>query len=206
MLQPVASPTVRLADAVFGRLADAIVGGSLGPGERLRDAELARTMGVSRMPVREALQRLERIGLVEMSPSRYTRVTEVTDKLAADTRAFAGEYAAITMRMTLPRMTADQRDAAAVRIDEIVAEVENGAATVATRRAMYRLLVELSGNEFVQTVARDADLAIARNLQGLALPLDGPGELAENYRALREAVRAGDADEAEILVRAQYGI
>src|SRR6478752_2512141 len=62
-----------LGDEVFARLGEAILDGQLAPGERLRDHELAQRLGVSRTPVREALQRLERTGLVEVSPNRYTR-------------------------------------------------------------------------------------------------------------------------------------
>ena len=64
-----------LRDDVYVRLRDAIVDGTFTPGEQLRDGDLAQWLGVSRTPVREALQRLERAGLVEVSPHRYTRVS-----------------------------------------------------------------------------------------------------------------------------------
>ncbi|WP_082542874.1 GntR family transcriptional regulator [Microbacterium sp. Root53] len=78
----VRTPQPRLADLAFERIAGEIIAGRLAPGETIRDSELADSMGVSRMPVREALQRLERIGLVEVEASRYTRVTHVTPELA----------------------------------------------------------------------------------------------------------------------------
>jgi DNA-binding GntR family transcriptional regulator len=53
-----------LAELVFEELRKAIFEGRLEPGERLRQEELARMLGVSRTPVREALQRLENEGLV----------------------------------------------------------------------------------------------------------------------------------------------
>jgi DNA-binding GntR family transcriptional regulator len=48
-----------LGERVYQTLHDALVSGQLAPGERLRDQELAEWLGVSRTPVREALQRLE---------------------------------------------------------------------------------------------------------------------------------------------------
>lgn len=206
MLQPVVSATVRLADAVFDRMSDAIIDGTLAPGERLRDADLARTMGVSRMPVREALQRLERIGLVEMSPSRYTRVTTVTPELAASTLEFAGYYSASTIRMAVTRMDDEQRDRAVEAIDEIIAHLDAGEPPLGARRAFHRLLMKIADNPFLETISRDSDLAIARNLQHIEVPLRDPKALVENYRALRDAVMRRDADEAERLVRAQFGI
>ncbi|WP_221584039.1 GntR family transcriptional regulator [Microbacterium sp. G2-8] len=206
MLQPVASTTVRLADAVFSRISDAIITGTLAPGERLRDAELARSMGVSRMPVREALQRLERVGLVEMSPSRYTRVTTVTPELSEDSLQYAGYYAASTLHMATQRMDDDQRRAFNEAIDDITSRLEADGRAVEERRALHRLLAEIAGNAFMETISRDAVLAISRNLQGIELPLSDPAVLVENYRQLREAVVAGDAPRAERLMREQFGI
>ena len=57
---------VSLSDEVYARIGAAIVDGSLAPGERLRDGDIAAQLGISRTPVREALQRLERFGLVEL--------------------------------------------------------------------------------------------------------------------------------------------
>ena len=64
-------------DEVYAALLEWIVDGTLGPGERVRDKELAEALGVSRTPVREALQRLEDAGLVETSASRWTRVASL---------------------------------------------------------------------------------------------------------------------------------
>ena len=55
-----------------------IVDGTLQPGEQLHDGELAEALGVSRTPVREALQTLEIQGFVEMHRGRDTRVTTIT--------------------------------------------------------------------------------------------------------------------------------
>jgi DNA-binding GntR family transcriptional regulator len=63
---------------VFDDILDAVIRGDLGPGQRISDAELAQKFGVSRTPVREALQRLRDIGVIEASASRFTRVADVT--------------------------------------------------------------------------------------------------------------------------------
>ncbi len=73
-----------LRDQAYATIRDAIVDGTLAPGERLRDQELCAWLGLSRTPVREALSRLEQDGLVETEPQRYTRVTPL------DRRARAG--------------------------------------------------------------------------------------------------------------------
>ena len=77
---PINAEGAPLAERVFDIIGEAIVSGRLAPEERVNDKELASALGISRTPVREALQRLTWVGLVEMSPSRYTRITPITDK------------------------------------------------------------------------------------------------------------------------------
>lgn len=64
--------------SVFEQLLAAVHEGTLLPGQRISDAALAQQFGVSRTPIREALQRLREIGVIEASASRFTRVAEVT--------------------------------------------------------------------------------------------------------------------------------
>lgn len=71
------SPRRLIRDEVFIRLLDAIVDGDLTPGEQLYDAEIEKWVGVSRTPVREALNQLAAMGLVEIMPQKRTRVTPI---------------------------------------------------------------------------------------------------------------------------------
>jgi DNA-binding GntR family transcriptional regulator len=67
-----------LAEKAFVALHDAIVRGELQPGERLPIEELADVLDMSPMPIREALRRLDAVGLVENVPHRGARVTELS--------------------------------------------------------------------------------------------------------------------------------
>lgn len=71
MARPLSAARYRpLSEIVHDKLRQAISQGQLQPGQRLRQETLANQLGVSRMPVREALQRLEQEGLVEVIPHR----------------------------------------------------------------------------------------------------------------------------------------
>ncbi|MFA0887965.1 MAG: GntR family transcriptional regulator [Synergistales bacterium] len=59
-----------IRNVVYDSLRQAILDGSIAPGERLVESELAETLNVSRMPVREAIRKLETEGLVEHQPRR----------------------------------------------------------------------------------------------------------------------------------------
>lgn len=68
----------KVVTTVFDGILTAVNNGTLLPGQRINDGELATQFGVSRTPVREALQRLREIGVIEASASRFTRVADVT--------------------------------------------------------------------------------------------------------------------------------
>lgn len=67
-----------LAEKAYVSLHDAILSGQFAPGERLRIEQLAETLDMSPMPIREAIRRLDAAGLVDLAPHKATRVTELS--------------------------------------------------------------------------------------------------------------------------------
>ena len=75
--------TSKVVTTVFEQILAAVHEGNLLPGQRISDGDLAAQFGVSRTPVREALQRLREIGVIEASASRFTRVADVSPRQTA---------------------------------------------------------------------------------------------------------------------------
>src|SRR5215207_10213384 len=100
-----------LRDRAYAALRDAIVDGTLAPGERLRDQELTAWLGLSRTPVREALSRLEQDGLVETAPQRFTRVTPLDRRAARDAFPVVAALHALATELAMPRLTDGDRAA-----------------------------------------------------------------------------------------------
>ncbi|BDZ51918.1 GntR family transcriptional regulator [Frondihabitans sucicola] len=73
-----------LRERIHGQILRAILDGTLKPGERLRDDELIAWLGTSRAPIREALTQLADLGVVEMSPNRFTKVAQISPRLYAE--------------------------------------------------------------------------------------------------------------------------
>ena len=73
-----------LRDVVFQTLRKAIITGRFSPGERLMEISLAKELGVSRTPVREAIRKLELEGLVVMVPRKGARVAGITEDTLQD--------------------------------------------------------------------------------------------------------------------------
>ena len=79
MIRPVERP-VPLRQSVYEALVELVIAGRLTPGQHLVETELARQLGVSRQPVREALHRLEAEGWVDLRPNQGAFVHVPTDK------------------------------------------------------------------------------------------------------------------------------
>lgn len=104
MFAPPSDTRTLLRDIARDRLRSEIMRGSLCPGDRLDDEELAARLGCSRTPVREALADLAHLGLVELRANRYTRVAvpareDVVPALQALGLLFGG-----VVRVTVPRL------------------------------------------------------------------------------------------------------
>lgn len=192
-----------LAEEVFRHIGAAIVSGRLAARDRIRDAELAVELHVSRTPVREALQRLERIGLVTMYPSRYTEVTEVTDEIVAASCEFAAFQSGFVARMAARRMNEDERVEVIALLDAAAGSGDPGLAAQ-LRRRLFSRLSELSGNTLQHRLMDEASLALARNLQHLSATVTD-SVASDAYARLRAALRDGDEDAAEHAARTLHG-
>jgi DNA-binding GntR family transcriptional regulator len=92
------------SDAVFKKLKQAILVGTLKPGERLRQAELSRTYGVSRAPVRDAIRRLAHEGLVTIS-GQSACVSAVSPEEFLEIYRIREVLEAMAARLSVPRVT-----------------------------------------------------------------------------------------------------
>jgi DNA-binding GntR family transcriptional regulator len=197
-----------LGDEVYRALGEAILDGTLPPGERLRDHEMAARLGVSRTPVREALQRLERIGLVEVSPHRYTRVSVPDEKLIRDTDEFVAYTMGNCLRIAIAHADQAAFDQVMAHADAVVeaSRADDRLALMEASTEFFVRVVYATGNVAFLTVLSEAEMAIRRNLAGwspfIACPLTRTGQ----YERMRDAVAARDGALAESLMREIHGV
>ena len=92
-------------DLVVDVIREAILSGELEPGARLLQEDLAERLQVSSTPVREALRQLESEGILQSSPNRGVRVTEVDFGAVREIYQIRAELEALATRCAAPRLT-----------------------------------------------------------------------------------------------------
>jgi DNA-binding GntR family transcriptional regulator len=109
-----------LQNIVTDQLRSAILSGRLGPGERLQHDEIARQLGVSRMPVREALRVLDGEGLVELRPHRGAVVVDLRPEDIAEVFEIRAMLEGRAAELAGPRLS----EATLTRMRQILVEME----------------------------------------------------------------------------------
>jgi DNA-binding GntR family transcriptional regulator len=195
-----------LVDLAYEALRDAITSDALLPGTRLREAALARHFAISTTPVREALRRLDREGLVRLAPNRGASVVKFDLREILDLFEIREVLECRAVRRAAGQRSRDVRAAEAV-IGLAAKQVAQHDRVEWNRLevAFHRAINELSGNfELAGLTER-----IHRTVQGLCVrcmrePLYGPERLQvmqSQHLAILEAVREGKVREAEARAR-----
>lgn len=122
-----------MAEQIASTIRDAIATGSLPFGSRLLEAKIAREMGTSRGPVREALFRLEREGLVVRTPNRETSVVGLTEEVVRQIASLRGVLEGFAAQLAVRRLTEGEFDL----LERIIAEMSSAA-----RAGNFEALVE----------------------------------------------------------------
>ncbi len=191
LLQPVKSTSLK--DKVFTSLREAILSGGFEPGEALREAHVARDLGVSQVTVRDALVELEHLGLVVRVPNKATIITRLTQKEVLERLAIRIRLEEMAWIEAAERMG----EAEFNRLESLLAELsgfirENSHFEAA--QADYRFHQQIwiySGNEMLEkmltqlTLPLFAFISIKRRRQG-----DELQAVTDSHTAIIDALRS----------------
>jgi DNA-binding GntR family transcriptional regulator len=124
----VAPPSLKvsLANRVADYLRDAIFRGKIAPGEQLREVPLSNMLGISRGPIRDALSRLEREGLVTIPSNGRTIVARLTREDFDEVYSLRLGLERVAMQYAIRNATASDMDEMQRVVDMMVARVNEG--------------------------------------------------------------------------------
>ncbi|HEY0530447.1 MAG TPA: GntR family transcriptional regulator [Actinoplanes sp.] len=194
-----------LREHAFRALRAAIVDGTLTPGEKLVDTELCAWLGVSRTPVREALTHLEKTGLVQIKPGRRTVVAPLDARAAAEAQAVAASMHELAAREAVPLLTEAHAAAMSTANESFrtALTARDIDAAIAADDAFHRVFVDLAGNRMVAAILDDVTPLLRRMERVRFAALAGRSSVAQ-HRSIVELARAGDAEGAATVVRANW--
>jgi DNA-binding GntR family transcriptional regulator len=151
-------PFANAAEVVAGIVRQAIYEGKFVPGERLREADLAAEIGVSRTPVREALLILQTEGVVEAVPNRGSAVRAYTVEEMLDFMEIRGMLQSYAAGRAAPRITEKQvagLRACCDRLEELVDSTEARPVVEATLR-FHDIIIEAAGSRMLAEMIRSS--------------------------------------------------
>lgn len=184
-----------LREQAFRTLRAAIVDGTLEPGERLNDAELCAWLGVSRTPVREAVARLEQIGLVTVRPGSSTQVSPLDVRAAVEAQSVAAAMHELAAREAVPVLGDADLDAMSTANDRFAGALDAGDvdSAIAADDAFHGVLVRVCANRRLAAVLEDVTPLLRRMERDRFASLTGRASVAQHARIV-ELARAGDAE------------
>jgi DNA-binding GntR family transcriptional regulator len=185
---------------VYAVIVDWIHQGNLKPGDRVSEAAIARHLGISRGPVREAISRLDFEGLVIRRPRRGAVVTEFNAKdleeIASVRQLIEGHAARLACQVVTSR-DLDELDKLVTGM-QVAAEKGQWTETAILNGRFHQLVVQIANNKILSKMWQTLHplawlLAPAASVK----QPHNPESMALRHRLLLEALQSGDPNHAE---------
>lgn len=186
-----------LRDDAYRAIRDAIVDGTLAPGERLSDPDLVAWLGISRTPIREALARLEQSGLVQTKPGRFTIVSPLNVRETRNAQLVAAAMHELAVREAVPLLSehelramraANRRFAQALKANDVDA-------ALAADDDFHEVAVAACANPMVRSVLEQVTPMLRRIERIRFSSLTGRASVALHDQII-DLCTTGDADAA----------
>lgn len=193
-------------DLIAIALRNAIFSGALEVGAPIREVEMAKRLGVSRSPLREAMQRLVQERLLTAIPGRGLRVSVINAEHVADlylARAAVESKAISVLTKRASQPDFDQLEQAYSTLVEATMAQEAKAISDADIN-FHQTLVNLAGSrrlsDYMSSLAIETRIAVFSLPDGFAVP----SEISPTYRELLDCIAAGDESGAIVALRQQF--
>jgi DNA-binding GntR family transcriptional regulator len=186
------------ANQIYEQLREAILNGSLPPGEKLNSDELAQSLQVSRMPVREAIKRLQAEALVDVVPHKEVRVSRLSKDLVEQTLFVLTILEQETIRLAAKRISASEVARLAALCDEMEVFSKRGnlADMLRVNLEFHAYIRNIAGNSVLDSVQASLFDTVERYRRVLICSRSRQEAILKDHRALVDALARLDTDAA----------
>ncbi|MEY9952077.1 GntR family transcriptional regulator [Leifsonia sp. EB34] len=189
-----------LRNDVYEVLLAGILIGDLAPGERLKDGELTEALRVSRTPVREAIGRLQQVGLIRTAPNRYTQVSPLELREIVDVLGVLRLLLPPAIRHALRGLDVDTELELTVVAERLEREADGGATDATPIDAFARTAAAILAVIPDRVLAESIENLIPRFVRFVTLSDDGAAAVSrERVLDFVRAVVQGDERAVTVL-------
>lgn len=190
-----------VTELVFEHLYHQVVELELPPGTKLSEVEVAKQMGVSRQPVRDAFYRLSQLGFLLIRPQRATVVTHISEEGVHQARFIRTALEMETVRAASERLTTEQMDRLDALIERQQAAIDTGDRVLfhALDDDFHKHICDMSGHDFAWALIRESKAHMDR-VRYLSLSFGAQSAL-DDHKAIMAALRSRDGDQAAASMR-----
>jgi DNA-binding GntR family transcriptional regulator len=194
-----------LAEQVEDRLLQGILDGRYPPDSRIVETRVARDLGVSQAPVREALRALEALGLVEISPFQGARVRRPSLDELLEAFVVRCELECLAARLAVPRLTEpDLAEFASLQAAmEAAALAGDRHEAARADSAFHTRLIRQSGSITLERTWGTVE-PFSRTYITIASAKEGPGWTTHLHASVLDALRARDVDGVQQALRHHF--
>ena len=188
---------------IYEAIKAGVLAGALKPGEETTENKLVSEIGVSRTPIREALQRLEAEGWIQRVPGKATVVTAISEKDLRDLYLMRSVLESLAVDLSTANLTDDALKEIHSTIEEMeFHSIRNNVQAVAAKNKEFHLhLVRLSDSRHILSALKSIYEQIDR-IRDNTLKLPGRlKETLEQHRSIYRALEKRDHKQAAELVR-----
>ena len=194
-----------LADQVKDRILEGILNGHYPPDSRIVETQVARELGTSQAPVREALRGLEALGVVEITPFRGARVRRPSRREIIEAYAVRSTLEALAARLAVPRMTDADLAELAGHLEAMRAAARNddGHGVAEADARFHGRIVELADNGTLEKVWRSLE-PFSRTYITLVVPGADPRWSADLHAPILAALQRRNTEEVVDALRRHF--
>jgi DNA-binding GntR family transcriptional regulator len=191
-------------ESAFNQIQQWIIDGTLRPGEKLNDTELASALGSSRTPVRESLQLLEVQGFVRMFPGKSTEVTEIEREAIKDLLPPLAALQSLSAELAIDFIEEEQLKQLE-EINEHFAKLiysNNAYAALKADEEFHQVIIEITKNTYIKNMVKSLQAHVRRHFFHNSIIL--AERSIEEHKAIITAMKHGNKDKAAAIMKENW--
>ena len=190
-------PRVVLSDRVKEYIVEAVLSGEFKPGDRIVESSMARELGVSQAPVREAIRDLVLLGFLESEPYKGTSVRSFTYEELWETYTVRAALESLAARLAATHLTGDDAERLQGILDQMMqaAHRQDRDTLIELDNKFHETILKISRNKTLHQLWKSLQFGTWSIVTYRKSSYD-PAYLAARHKELLEALKAGDPEKA----------